>query len=156
MKKLEVRTRELAVGSWKLEVGGRELSASIRGAFTCLLLMLSTVAIAQKEPIQVAKGHQVEIKTSAICEMCQHAIEYELTFTKGIKNAELDLDSKVVTVIYNGDKISADEIRKRITKIGYHADWMERDLVGYENLPFCCKDGSHGTPIPQVPLKKRN
>jgi mercuric ion binding protein len=94
---------------------------------------------------------KLEIKTSAICEMCKETIEYDLTFTKGIKFAELNLENKVVTVEFNPKKISADDVRKRITMVGYHADWLERDSTAYENLPFCCKDGSHGTPVPQVP-----
>lgn len=128
----------------------------MRFLISILALMISIGAFAQKEQIKAAKGNQVEIQTSAICAMCQHAIEYDLTFAKGIKNAELNLDNKVVTVVYNPDKITEDEIRERITKVGYHADEMERDAEAYENLPFCCKDGSHGTPNPQLPKKKDN
>ena len=57
---------------------------------------------------------------------------------------------------YNPKKVSEDQIRASITKVGYHADWMPRDSTAYENLPNCCKDGAHGTPIPQVPLKPNN
>ena len=103
-----------------------------------------------------SNSNKVEIQTSAICEMCKEAIEYELTFTKGIKSAELNLENKVVVVHYNPKKVSEDQIRASITKVGYHADWMPRDSTAYENLPNCCKDGAHGTPIPQVPLKPNN
>ena len=106
-------------------------------------ILLSLTVLAQKEPIKVAKGYQVEIQTSAICEMCQHTIEWELTFAKGIKDASLNLDNKVVTVLYNPDKITAEEIRERISSVGYHADELKRDSAAYENLPFCCKDGGH-------------
>lgn len=85
------------------------------------------------------------IKTSAICEMCKEAIEYELTYTKGIKFAELNLENKVVTVEFNPKKTNLDIIRKQITLIGYNADSLKRDPVAYEKLPFCCKDGAHAT-----------
>ncbi|MEM9337396.1 MAG: heavy metal-associated domain-containing protein [Bacteroidota bacterium] len=123
---------------------------------TTLTFLLAFTLWAQKEPIEVAKGYQIAIQTSALCTMCQHAIEYDLTYTKGVKQADLNLENKMVTVVYNPDKISADEIRRRITKVGYHADDLERDATAYENLPFCCKDGNHGSPIPQVPTKKGN
>ena len=92
---------------------------------------------------QDKKTEKVEILTSAICETCKQAIEYELTFTKGIKFVELDVDSKVVTVEFKPEKISRDEIRKNISGIGYHADSVKRDPEAYANLPFCCRDGGH-------------
>ncbi len=108
-------------------------------------LGLGQMALAQQEPVPVAGGNLIAIQTSAICEMCKEAIEYELTFTKGIKEADLNLEDKVVTVKYNPKKVSAEEIRKQIAGVGYHADNVKRDSVAYENLPACCKDGAHGT-----------
>ncbi|MBC6400774.1 MAG: heavy-metal-associated domain-containing protein [Ekhidna sp.] len=111
---------------------------------------------AQNEPVEVEKGYKVAIKTSGICEMCKETLEYDLAFEKGVKEATLNLDDKVMTIVYNPKKTNPDKLRKRITKIGYHADWLARDSTAYQKLPFCCKDGSHGTPIPQVPLKTRD
>lgn len=103
-----------------------------------LILLVTSISLAQeKDP---GKG---EILTSAICEMCKETIEYELTFTKGIKFVELDVDSKIVTVEFNPKKITLDEIRKHISGVGYHADSVKRDPKAYANLPFCCRDGGH-------------
>lgn len=90
-----------------------------------------------------AQDHKVEIKTSAICEMCQYAIEKEMAFEKGVKSAELDLDTKILTVFYKPKKTNADKIRKRVSLTGYHADSVKRDPEAYEKLPDCCKDGAH-------------
>ncbi len=128
----------------------------MRTIFSITLLGLAILAWAQKAPIKVADGYKVEIQTSAICVMCKEALEYDLTFEKGVKNAVLNLDDKVMTVVFNPKKTSPDVIRKRITKVGYHADTLARDPEAYKNLPMCCQDGSHGTPIPQVPLKGDN
>ena len=84
---------------------------------------------------------KVEIETSAICEMCKETILYDLTFTKGIKEADLDLENKVVTVAFKDNKITLDAIRERIANLGYNADSVMRNPEAYENLPFCCKDG---------------
>lgn len=119
------------------------------------LLFVSSVCIAQQAPIEVADGYSIAIKTSAICEMCKETIEYDLAYEKGVKRSELNLEDKVVTVVYNPKKTDPETIRRRITKVGYHADDLSRDPEAYEDLPFCCKDGSHDTPIPQVPLKPR-
>ncbi|WP_370086384.1 heavy-metal-associated domain-containing protein [Ekhidna sp.] len=119
-----------------------------------LLIMIS--AAAQKEPIEVDGGYKIEIKTSGICEMCQYAIEKDLAFEKGVKEASFSIEDKVVTVVYNPKKTDAQTIRTRITMVGYHADTLARDPIAYEKLPMCCKDGSHGTPVPQVPLKAKD
>jgi copper chaperone CopZ len=124
--------------------------------FSIIGMVLVLSSTAQKEPVVVAKGNQIEIQTSAICEMCQHTIEYELTFAKGVKNAELNLDNKGVTVLYNPKKITPEEIRTRISNIGYHADTIVRNSTAYENLPVCCKDGQHGTPAVQKPIEKKD
>lgn len=123
--------------------------------FIMMSLMLG-MAFAQKDPVEVDGGHKIEIQTSAICEMCQYTLEKDLTFEKGVKEALLNLDDKVMTIIYNPKKTDANVLRERITKIGYHADTLARDPIAYDNLPMCCKDGSHGTPVPQVPLERNN
>lgn len=116
---------------------------------TLRIILIAVLAIGysqtfgQSEPIKVVQGYKVDINTSAVCSMCKEAIEYDLAFEKGVKSATLDVPSKVVTVVYNPKKTDADKIRKRITKVGYHADNFERDSVAYEKLPFCCKDGTH-------------
>ena len=116
----------------------------MRKLLTTLVLCGAIAAFGQKSPIKMSEGYKIEITTSAICEICKEAIEYDLAFEKGVKTADLNIDNKIVTVIYNHKKTSPDVIRKRITKVGYNADNFERDAKSYEKLPECCKDGAHG------------
>jgi periplasmic mercuric ion binding protein len=108
-----------------------------------LSLFFGVTAWAQLEPIKVSDGYQVEIKTSAVCEMCKEALEQDLTFEKGVKSVNLDVDTKVLTIVYNNKKTDPTTLRKRVTLVGYHADTLQRDSEAYENLPSCCKDGAH-------------
>ncbi len=110
---------------------------------TIAILGLAITVQAQKTPEKVKGGYKVEIKTSAICEMCKETIEQDLTFEKGVKSVVLDVDSKIATVIYNSKKTSAEMIRKRITRVGYNADNLKRDIKAYDKLDDCCKDGAH-------------
>lgn len=126
----------------------------MRTIFSLTVVAFCLTAAAQKTPVAVASGNKVVIQTSAICEMCKEALEYDLAFEKGVKDATLNLDDKIFSIVYNPKKTNPDKLRERITKVGYHADWLERDSVAYKKLPFCCRDGSHGTPIPQIPTKK--
>ena len=121
--------------------------------FSILLLFGCSVLSAQQAPTEVSNGYKISIQTSAICEMCQFALEKDLAFEKGVKESTLNLDDKVMTIVYNPKKTDPQTLRERITLVGYHADTLYRDQKAYDNLPMCCKDGSHGTPIPQVPIK---
>lgn len=104
-----------------------------------LLLALPFMgAIAQDKGIT-----ELVISTSAQCEMCKERIEKELAFTKGVKYANLDLETKDVTVKFRTDKTTADDIRKAIAGVGYDADDIPADPEAYEKLPACCKKGGH-------------
>ncbi|MFC5407847.1 heavy-metal-associated domain-containing protein [Larkinella bovis] len=84
---------------------------------------------------------EVKIKTSAICEMCKSRIERNLAFEKGVKESNLDLTNKVVTVKYNPKKTDVNRIKATISKTGYDADEVTADEKGYAKLPSCCKKG---------------
>lgn len=87
------------------------------------------------------KEKEVKIKTSAICEMCKERIERNLAFEKGVKEATLDVETKVVTVKYNPSKTDVSKIKSNITKTGYDADEVAATTEGYNKLPSCCKKG---------------
>ena len=53
-----------------------------------------------------AQNVEVEIKTSAQCMECKENIENALIIQKGVKHAELDLESSIVKVVYNERKTS--------------------------------------------------
>ncbi len=91
----------------------------------------------------MAKGEkEVKIKTSAICEMCKERIEKNLTLSKGVKEAILDLDSKVVTIKYNDKKTNAAQLKKVINTTGYDADDVMADQKSHDKLPSCCQKGN--------------
>ncbi|ROL56529.1 heavy-metal-associated domain-containing protein [Bacteroidetes/Chlorobi group bacterium Naka2016] len=80
-----------------------------------------------------------EIKTSAVCEHCKERIESNLKNVEGILKADLNLETKVLSVAYDSTKISLQEIRKKISRIGYDADDVKRDPKAYKKLPKCCR-----------------
>ncbi len=84
---------------------------------------------------------EATIHSSVVCDDCRERIEGVLNYTKGVKFAEVDLESKNVLVKYNSKKISLEEIKKIITSIGYDADEMTAQEAAVEKLPACCKPG---------------
>ncbi len=103
----------------------------IKIILSILFLFCSTFLFAQTDTLKV--------KTSAECGTCKKKLEKELVFEKGVKSVNLNLDSKVVTVVYSEEKTNADKIRKAISKIGYDADSIPADKKAYDRLPDCCK-----------------
>lgn len=90
-----------------------------------------------------AQVKNIGIQTSAICEMCKERLEKDLTFEKGVKSVNLDLETKVLNIAYINGKTNPDVLRKRVTMVGYNADSLKRNPAAYEKLDPCCKDGAH-------------
>jgi copper chaperone CopZ len=105
--------------------------------------LLISVVLLLSWTVSSAQTDTVNIQTSSVCGSCKKRIENDLSFEKGIKSAVLDLDTKLVTVVYDPEKTNPDKIRQRIAKIGYDADDVKKDPKGFNKLPDCCKDPDH-------------
>jgi copper chaperone CopZ len=90
--------------------------------------------------IAIADGDkEIKIKTSAICEMCKARIERNLGLSKGVKESNLDLSNKVVTVKYNPNKTTPEAIKATIINTGYDADEVTANQKAHDKLPSCCR-----------------
>lgn len=90
-----------------------------------------------------AETDTIHIQTSAVCETCKKILENDLSFEKGVKKSTLDLETKILTVIYNSEKTNPEKIRLAVTKSGYDADSLAADPKAFKRLPECCKKPMH-------------
>ena len=89
-----------------------------------------------------AQTQEIIIQTTAQCGECKTNIEKALMAEKGVRFAELDIKSKKVKVVYNSKKITPEQLRTVISKVGYDADDIPADTAAVERLKPCCtKDG---------------
>lgn len=88
---------------------------------------------------QEPKVKKVSFKTSAICGMCEDRIEKALNYTKGVVYAELDVDTKMLTVKYKTKHLNSDQIKKIVAATGYDAGDVKKDTEAFNDLPKCCK-----------------
>jgi copper chaperone CopZ len=102
-----------------------------------LFLFLTGLTFGQK------KVEEAAIQTSAQCGDCKERIESKLNYTKGVVFAELDLESKKVTVRYKTKSISLQQIKQTIASIGYSADDVKAKEEDVLKLPKCCQPGGH-------------
>ncbi|MFD2786632.1 heavy-metal-associated domain-containing protein [Hymenobacter rubripertinctus] len=106
----------------------------------CGLLLTSAGAFAQSAA--KAKGPATEtlqLKTSAVCDMCKARLEKALAYEKGVQQAQLDVPSQVLTVTYRPDKTTPTALRTAVQQTGYDADDQTADARAYQRLPECCK-----------------
>ncbi len=117
----------------------RKISLTNLAAAALLTLFALTTAAFGAESVK-----EVQIKTSAQCEMCKTRIEKAVNEIEGVKESDLSLETKILTVKYDESKTDPDAIRKVVTKTGYDADGMPANPKAYNKLPKCCKKGGHG------------
>lgn len=85
----------------------------------------------------------VKIKTTAECEECKERLEKVMAYEKGVKKSNLDLETKVLTVVFNPKKTTIETIKKVISDTGYDADDVPANNKAYNKLPECCRIGAH-------------
>jgi copper chaperone CopZ len=102
-------------------------------------IFISNPSVAQEKK---KNYEEVEIKTSAICGMCEERIEGNMAFEKGVKKVELNDETKVVTIGFDPRKTDVDKLRKAISKLGYDADDVLADQEAHDKLPKCCQKGN--------------
>ncbi len=103
-----------------------------------IILLLSFI-LSIEASAQTKKNEVVKIKTSAECNECKKKIESNLIYEKGVKFCKLDVESKLLTVTYNPEKISLSQLKIAVSKLGYDADEVKADSLEYAKLPECCK-----------------
>ena len=85
-----------------------------------------------------------EFKVEGVCGMCKDRIENG-ALIKGVKKAEWDKETEMITVIYNPDKVELIDIHKAIAELGHNTDKVKAEETAYNKLPTCCQydDGAH-------------
>ncbi len=101
--------------------------------FLLLLFLLSAPVLAADNT------REVKIKTSAVCNMCKARLERNLGLSKGVKEAVLDVRSKVMTVRFHPGRTSPEELRSVISRTGYDADEIAAVQKAHDKLPRCCR-----------------
>jgi periplasmic mercuric ion binding protein len=111
----------------------KSLIQKMSGTF---ILMLAFVSLG------FAQTQEIVIQTSAQCKDCKANIEKALLAEKGVRFAELDMNTKQVKVAYNTKKTTPEQLRKTISLAGYDADDVPADSAAVLKLSPCCtKDG---------------
>ena len=77
-----------------------------------------------------------------ICESCGGRILKELYNEDGVKNTSVDSKANTITVTYDERKITLEQVRIKISKLGFDADAVTADPAAVAKLDDCCKKPS--------------
>lgn len=117
------------------------LMNKLKPVFLSLALLLASLTA--KAQTQNNNQQTVSIKTSAVCGMCKRTIEKAVAGQNGVSSTSLNVDSKILTVVFDTRKTDTDKLRKVVTEVGYDADSLHAQQKAYNNLNACCKKGAH-------------
>lgn len=89
-----------------------------------LLIMLTILVSLSFSTPSFADGKDnklttVVFSTGLHCENCKKKIENNIAFEKGVKDLQVDLANKTVTVTYRNDKTTSEKLQQAISKLGY-------------------------------------
>jgi mercuric ion binding protein len=84
--------------------------------FSLIALLLSAQSIQAQSSSKFKKiTYDVDVK----CNSCKEKIGKAMAYTKGVKDCDVDVSKKQVTVTYNPNKTTKDKIKKELEKLGY-------------------------------------
>ena len=113
---------------------------SFKLLFLAVFALLAHTTTAQTTAKAKAPAtEQVQLKTSAVCDMCKTRLEKAMAYEKGVQAAVLDVPTQVLTVTYRPDKTTPAALRTAVQKTGYDADSEPAEARAYDRLPDCCK-----------------
>ncbi len=88
---------------------------------------------------QEAEITKEKFKVWGNCGMCKTTIEKSLKSADGIKSAKWSVESKKMTVKFDAEKTSLDEIKKTIASVGYDTEEHKASDEVYSKLHHCCQ-----------------
>lgn len=93
----------------------------MKGFISKITLVIAILAISMSVNV-FAKDSKVDLSTSITCGSCVSSIKTAFKDVDGVKDISANVETKVVTVSFDDEKISSDKIKTTITDLGYTAE----------------------------------
>lgn len=87
---------------------------------------------------QKSKYVTENIKVYGVCGMCEERIETALDVI-GVRSAQWDVETKMLNIVYNNDKISIEEVHQLCADVGHSTEKIKCNREAYNALHGCCK-----------------
>ncbi len=106
-----------------------------------LILLLTSFAIQgiAQDKTPKKKIEKATFWVNGNCEMCQSRIQKAALSTKGVKMANWNIETKMLSVVYKTKKCNTDVIKANIAKAGHDSQSHKATDEVYNNLHGCCQ-----------------
>jgi len=113
---------------------------SIRFIATAIMLIVSGVfAFTQtQKPSQMVATKTDTFKVWGNCDMCKARIE-KAAKIDGVKKAEWNQETKILTLVYNPSVVKSDDILLKVAEVGHDTEKFKASDKVYKSLPGCCQ-----------------
>ncbi len=102
-------------------------------------LFLTTTLTAQNKKEKIIIKTKTDCNHCKVCETCGGKLETDLYYVRGIKVVTYNETDQTIEIVYKTKLITPDRIRQEIAKLGFDADAIPADPIGYEKRDTCCK-----------------
>lgn len=99
-----------------------------------LLLTVGMTSFGQKGSKYVSDT----LRVYGNCEMCEERIENACDIV-GVKRADWNVETGMLSVVYNPGKISIEEVHQLCADVGHSTSKVKTSDEAYDNLHHCCK-----------------
>ena len=107
--------------------------------FTTIMLMLFVVSLGNAQDAKPKKSAKYTIEVNGVCGMCKKRIETAAIKTKGVKYANWNVDTHLLSVIIDERKTNVQLVQQSVANVGHDtADVRAQDEV-YDGIHTCCK-----------------
>ncbi|MCK5822051.1 MAG: heavy-metal-associated domain-containing protein [Bacteroidales bacterium] len=97
-------------------------------SFSLALVSISLSVNAQEKKEKKEKKIETMVCWASVdCEGCVATINKNIAFEKGVKDLNVDLKTKLVTIKYRKDKTSPEKLEKAIIALGYKTELIKAD-----------------------------
>lgn len=80
-----------------------------------------------------------DFKVYGNCGMCENRIEKAALSADGVKKADWNRETEILTIEYDASLVNLDDVHKRIAKQGHDTEIHRAEDKVYQGLPSCCQ-----------------
>jgi copper chaperone CopZ len=107
--------------------------------FFSIVLFISIISFVNNSAEAMnKKTTETEIKVLGNCGMCKERIENAAYSVRGVRKADWDEQTKMLTLVYRNDRAEQETIERAIAKAGHDTENIITDEETHANLHHCC------------------
>lgn len=104
---------------------------------TTILIIIAIFSLSRFAQAQDSKTDTIKVYGN--CDMCKTTIESSLKKKDGVLSKKWDKNTKMLTVTYDGTKITIQKIGEKIAAVGYDNEYVTAKDEVYNKLHHCCQ-----------------